>query len=377
MRPPSKILIYRIGQLGDTIVSLPALWAIRRHFPKAHLTLLSDVHEETDYVLASKVLPAQGLIDEYLAYEAHVEGAAVMALFKTIPRLRERGFDTLVYLAPRYRTRRQIWRDLIFFRLSGITRFIGCRGMTTPDRLMGDSPLAPVDHETDHLLRRLERAGIAVPSSGQGCMDLLLTAAEKREARDWLHSRMDPASPYIPVGLGVGSKCPVKIWPLERFAALGRRLIDYWGCFPVVFGGPEDRERGDALVKEWRLGANAAGELTVRQAAAALSFCRLFVGNDTGTMHLAAAVGVPCVAVFTCRDLPGHWHPYGSHHITLRAQVACEGCMIEQEECLDYDMACIKLISIKDVAKACDLVLNRGDFPPGRLIEAGATTSPV
>ncbi len=350
-------MVYRIGQLGDTLVALPAMWAIRRHFPNAFLALMNDQHCSEAYIQALGALPEKGLFDGYISYDACREGAPFWDLLKTIPEIRRGRFDMLVYLAPRRRTMSQIFRDLVFFRLGGIRRFVGWRGIKNPPMLHNEKPLPHLDYEADHLLKRLARSGIPVPPPGQGCMDLGLTEGEVREAKDWLDGQKVLNQEHLLVGMGVGSKMPAKIWPKERYALLGRYIIEQLGGVPVVFGGPEDRELGNSLIKEWQIGANAAGALPVRQAAAALKFCRLYVGNDTGTMHLAAAVGVQCVAIFSARYFPGCWYPYGSNHMVLRAQVPCEGCLAE--DCREFSLACLKSIRVEDVAMACRKALDR------------------
>jgi len=350
-----RILVYRIGQLGDTIVALPAMWAIRKHFPAAHLALLSDRHPGTGYVLAPSVLPEEGLFDEYISYDANIQGTAPRKLLAILPRLRQGCFDTLVYLAPRLRKQWQVWRDLLFFRLAGISRFIGHRGFEPLPRPVPGHLLPHLDHEADHLLKRLARSGIPVPPPGHGCMDLRLTKRELAEAQEWLRAQVPKKLQGPLVGFGPGSKWPSKIWPQNRYAELGQNLIEEFGAYPVIFGGPEDRELGKRLIAQWNRGANAAGELNVRQAAAALSFCRLYIGNDNGTMHLAAAVGTQCIAIFAAQDWPGRWHPYGEQHIVLRRRVSCEGCKLTK--CVVHDMACLKQIHVAEVMAACRAAL--------------------
>jgi lipopolysaccharide heptosyltransferase III len=352
--PPRRILFYRPGQIGDTVIALPAIWAIRQYFPKAFLALLYDQHAGRNYPPALSTLPERGLFDELLSYPADQDGAAWGKIIRLVPAIRRKQFDTLVYLAPSLRRQRQVWRDLVFFRLAGIKRFLGDQGMLDYDRLAGIKPLPYLDHEADHLLSRLGRSGIPVPPPGQGCMDLLLTEAEVKQAKDWLANHLGLNEPGILIGMGVGGKRSAKVWPRERFAQLGRYLIDQLAGVPVIFGGPEDRELGNSLISEWGAGANAAGELTVRQAAAALSFCRLYVGNDTGPMHLAAAVGTRCVGIISGRNFPGQWHPYGAGHLVLRARVACEGC--RATDC--SHMTCLQAINVQDVIRACREALN-------------------
>jgi heptosyltransferase III len=366
-----RILIYRMGQIGDTIVALPALWAIRQHFPDAYLGLLSDSHEEDRYVLASTVLPKEGLIDEFLSYQANQGGASFWKQLKVIPELRRKRFDILVYLSPRFRNKRQIVRDILFFRLAGISQVIGHKGITTfKEPVPGKAP--QLNREADHLLERLGRSGLPVPPPGAGCMDLLLSEKEIIEAENWIGACSGLRPSNLLIGMGIGSKYPAKIWPEERYAALGRYLIDQMGAYPIIFGGPEDRDSGNRLIKAWQTGANAAGTLKVRQAVAALSLCHLFIGNDTGTMHMAAAVGTRCVALFSDRYFPGCWYPYGTQHRVLRHRVPCGGCTVFQ---CQNDKACLKLISVEEVWESCQAALTDRNDLHSRLPRCGKTTT--
>jgi lipopolysaccharide heptosyltransferase III len=353
-----RILVYRTGQIGDTVVALPAFWAIRQSFPSAHLALLTGRHRVSEFLLASEVLPPSGLFDEVITYPTDVSGLSPNKMPRTLGDLRRGRFDTLVYLAPRTRTRWQVRRDLAFFRLAGIRHFIGHKGITMlPERTLAGK-LPEVEHEADHLLDRLTASGLSVPSLKVGQLGLLLTETERARASAWINAEVGSIqAEKLLVAFGPGSKFTSKLWPEERFAEVGKSLAHNTGIYPIVFGGPEDFDLGERLLSGWNTGANAAGQLTVRESAACLSHCSLFIGNDNGPMHLAAAVGVPCVAVFSGIDWPGRWHPYGPGHIVLRRSVPCDGCQLR--ECLQNDLICLKRISVDDVLSAVEHQLNR------------------
>ena len=93
-----------------------------------------------------------------------------------------------------------------------------------------------------------------------------------------------------------------------------------------------------ALSDRWGSGYNAAGALGIRSSLAAMKHCELFIGNDTGTMHMAAAVGLPCVAIFSSRERPGLWYPPGEGHRVFRSAIECEGCGLV--ECLELGNEC-------------------------------------
>ena len=357
-----RILVFRIGQLGDTIAALPAFWALRNHFPGAEFTLLCDRHAGKNYVLGSDLLRNGGFFQRFEYYPAQAGGQSrlrqVRGMLKLVTRIRKARFDAVVYLAPSARTRRQIARDVRFFRTAGIKRFIGMEGFASaPARLPGQ-PLDRVPHEADLLMARLAASGIPIPPPGGGCMDLATGTREEIEIQDWLGSLPpDGGRPWI--GFGTGTKMPAKQWPLERFLEVGKRLIAQSDVWPVVFGGPEDADDAARLVEAWGRGYNAAGSLSLRAAAAALKRCILYVGNDTGTMHLAASAGTPCVAIFSARDWPGRWNPYGPGHHVLRAHIDCEGCGLT--ECIEHKNECLRRITVEEVIAAC-----------GKAMEAGA-----
>ncbi len=350
-----KILIFRIGQLGDTIVALPSMHVIRQYFSNSHVTLLSDRHPGKAYVLANDLIDSTNLVDEFISFEANVEGISGRKMIALLPELKRRNFDLLVYLAPRLRNKWQVWRDLSYFRVAGIKNFIGHHGITPLPQKNGNEPLLLVEHEADHLLSRLKKSGLPVPDTGAGCIDLQLSDEEKQKAVQFIDSHLSSGNKSLLMGFGPGSNWPSKIWPKEKYAETGNQIICRYNILPVVFGSPEDRQLGDWLIKKWGKGINAAGVLNVREAAAVLKHCRLYIGNDTGTMHLAAAVGTPCVAVFSSQDWPGRWNPYGKQHIVLRSAVPCEGC--KAYTCPKESIDCLNAISISNVFNACESLL--------------------
>ena len=144
---------------------------------------------------------------------------------------------------------------------------------------------------------------------------------------------------------------PAKVWPTDRYEEVVRHLIDEHDIWPVVFGGPEDSGLGERLLGAWGRGYNAAGALGLREAALALKRCRFYLGNDSGPMHLAAAVRIPCVAIFSSREYPGAWYPYGEGHSVFRTEIDCDGCFLTQ--CLERQMQCMTSIGVAEVLAAC------------------------
>jgi len=352
-----RVLVYRIGSLGDTMIALPAIHAMRTHYRDAHLALLGNRTRGSRRVLARVLFERSGLFDEFIEYYGDLGAGTYRQRIGAFGRLwwtlHRSGFDTLVYLAPADRTAAQIRRDRLFFRSAGVRTFVGMTAPVTTSADRSTGPMRRQPHEATMLLRRLELAGI--PPLSEMRIDLGITPGERDKVARWRREQGDDGGRRW-IGVGPGSKMPVKIWPLERFSVVVKRLIDRYDAWPVVFGGPEDRERGLQLVEECGRGFVAAGDLDPRQAATALESCALYVGNDTGTMHLASSAGVRCVAIFTARDWPGKWEPLGPGHTVLRRSLDCEGCMLEK--CIERGMECILDIDAQEVEKACRSILD-------------------
>jgi heptosyltransferase III len=351
MTRKQRILVFRYGQLGDTLVALPAFWAVRRHFPDAHITLLTSSHTGERFVSALSVFPPEGLFDDYLVYGADVTGIKVQSAGALFRRVRRGAYNTLVYLPPVRPSTFGVLRDLMFFRAAGVRTIIGHNGLRTITKPTTPGPLPVVEHEVDYLLSRLARSNIPIPGPGQAKLDLRLGASERDDAKAWLREHLPGQEPYSRlVGFGPGSKWPSKIWPADRFRELGHRLISETNATPIVFGGAAEAELGHEFVQDWGRGVVAAGVHSVRGSAALLACCVIYVGNDTGTMHLAAAENVPCVAVFSAQDWPGRWYPYGPGHRVLREPVPCEGCRLQV---CDRGLPCLLGISVDQVTAAC------------------------
>ena len=349
----NRILIFRIGHLGDTVVALPSFWAIRNAFPAAEITLLSNSDiKNPNYISARSVLPKSGLVDRWESYPTNVgKASSLFYWIQLLARLRKLRYDAVIYLMPRNRTPGQIDRDLRFFRLAGIRKVVGANyllrhslGTDVPN------PTPRTQREADFLLDLLSSEGITTNSCPAS--DLRLTQAETDAADDWIRRHASAHERLI--AIAPGSKWDSKIWPEERFVEVVSQLVGEFRVFPIVLGGPEDRQKGDRLITAWRTGANAAGQLSVRESAAVLTKCDLYLGNDTGTMHLAAAVGTPCIAIFAAIDWVGKWEPLGSGHTVFRRAVECEGC--HSPICYN-NKKCLDLIQADEVLAACSRVL--------------------
>ncbi len=351
------ILVFRIGQLGDTLVSLPAIQDIRNRHPRDRLVLLTDRHPgRTGYISSWDILGPTGWFDHVLFYVPKTLNWIYDVDRGSLPlRLRRFAPDIAYVLTPR-RTMWQHYRDRIFMKgLVGAREVYDSGIDKEPARRRG----ADLPQMTPEWLRLRN----VVPGEHVGKVDVAMAVSmADKDHVEFLLRLAWGRMPSQLLAIGPGSKMPAKVWPQDRFFDLTRRLLEqYPDLHVVVLGGPEDRAVGAHLANA--LGnriCNLAGTLSVYGSGAALLSSRVYVGNDTGTMHLAAMVGRPCVALFSARDFPGHWDPYGAAHIILRHDVECAGCMLEV--CNEHHNKCMKLISVDEVYGATVQLLDRVDI---------------
>jgi heptosyltransferase III len=343
--------------LGDTLVSLPAFWAVRNAFPNARLTLLSNSSKaDSKYVLAQSILPKEGLFDNWITYPGGQNKVKLIQAFtKLFLEIRRGKFDALIYLMSRNRSKKSIERDKAFFKFAGIKNIIGTEYLLSNLLSYNQAkPLPKVESEVEFFLNCL-KSDVSSVGKSMPKPEMLLTVDEIKAADQWLKDNYNFDDEKTLIAVAPGSKWKSKIWSEERYFQVIRKLTEEKNVFPIVFGGKEDRETGERLIKRIGCGANAAGELNIRQAAAALAKCEFYLGNDTGTMHLAATVGTVCVGLFAAIDFDGRWYPYGENHRIIRKQVECEGChspvSLNQNKCL-------KMIEVDEVYQTCIKVLD-------------------
>lgn len=345
MSPP-RALVYRPGSLGDTLVSLPAIAEIRRRYPDHRLTLLT----ESAVAGSSRVSPWTILKETGWFADVHfyvVKAVTAADRYRNVAlamRLRAQGFDDIFSLAPP-RTRRQLRVDASIFRgVVGAGRYHAATRAAWP---IPDVDPGLVEHEGLRLLRIVDPR-----ASGDALRDFRLQVPDAEQAVGrGLLSDLGVAPDQVLVGVGPGSGRSATAWPAERFAAVGSALLRrFRNIVLLAIGGSQERMLCDQLCAAWGPRShNLAGRLSVFTSASVLSHCATFIGNDSGPTHLAAVVGIPCVAIFSARNAPGQWEPLGRHHIVIEDRPECAGCMLD--ECVQEAKKCLTRIDTGRVVR--------------------------
>jgi heptosyltransferase III len=357
-----RVLLYRLGSLGDMLVALPALHLVARAFPEAERRLLTNFPVSTKAPAAAEILEGSGLVQGYVRYEVGTRSWGELArLWWTIALWRP---QVLVYLGP-VRGVDAAKRDAAFFRFCGVRRLIGVpltEGMQRnyygaatggKDHAMGDGHL---EAEAARLVRCIGELGAVGEIGDPGRLgdpaswDLRLSAAEHESAARAIG---DEALGLEMIAASVGTKVQAKDWGRENWRALlGRIAEEYPGRALLLAGAAEESEASEYAATGWRSHGggpvvNLCGRLTPRESAAAIARARLFVGHDSGPMHLAAAVGTPVVAIFAARNIPRQWFPFGKQHRVVYHRVECWGCGLET--CIEQQKKCLMSIGVDEV----------------------------
>lgn len=350
-----RVLIYRLGSLGDTVVALPALHLVARAYPNAERRMLTNVPVNANAPAAAQILTGTGLIDGYFRYTVGTRNLLELGtLWWDLVRWRPQA---VVYLAA-FRGEASVVRDSRFFSLCGIRRQIGVPLTKAMQENLWIGAEQGIEAEARRLVRNLAVLGdgrVDDPASWNLC----LTGNEKARAHDVLAS----ATNMPVVAVSVGTKVQAKDWGAENWRRLLGKLAEVApGLALVLCGAAEEFDASEAAAEAWREAGgwatiNLCGKLTPRESAAVFAKARMFIGHDSGPMHLAAAVQTPCVAIFAARNKPKMWFPYGRQHRVIYHQVDCWGCGLET--CVVERKRCILSITVDEVMAAIKDIMAR------------------
>jgi ADP-heptose:LPS heptosyltransferase len=345
-----RVLIYRLGSLGDTVVAMPCFHLIARAFPHAERLLLTNFPVHAKAPASAAVLGESSLVHGFIHYTTGMRQIGkLLRLAWTIRRFR---VDLLVYLNPP-RGERAVKRDAMFFRLCGIKHFVGL-----PLGELAENRYNPSDglweSEASRLLRCVRPLG-DVDVADLRNWDLQLTDAEFERARELLA----PFGNRSIIACGPGTKQQSKEWGQEKWRELLERLfIEFPGHALILIGSKEEISLTEFVAVGWKgLVLNLCGALTARESAAVIRRAQLFLGPDSGPMHLAAAYGVPCAIPFASIDYPGRQFPIGTIHRPIYHPVECARCRLV--ECIEKKKICINSITVEEMFRAALQAIGR------------------
>jgi lipopolysaccharide heptosyltransferase I len=344
-----KILIVKLSAIGDVIHTLPALNALRAHYPRAHITWLVE-EAAADLILGHRALD-RVIVSGRKRWIRELKGPrrrqALAEMRRFLHELRDTRYDMIIDFQGLLKSALLVW-------LARGDRKIGFdQGMQHQEHsyLFLNERIPPVDMEVHALTRGLmliEALGVSAPRI---TYDVPVTGADHKRVRNLLERHgIDGGRPLVainPVALW-----ETKLWRNDRFATLAEHLIKAKGVNVVFTGGSADRAVNDAIGAMMTVPAvNLAGQTSLKMLAALYRRAAMLITTDTGPMHLAAAMGTPVVALFG-PTAPWRTGPFGEGHRIVRTAAACSPCF--KRRCDSRRCCCMHNISVEMVIEAVD-----------------------
>ena len=334
-REDPRILVIRLSSLGDIVLTLPALKALKTRFPGARVDVLVKARYR-----------------DLLQGHPHVDGLFVLREGEGIRalagRLRERSHDIVVDLHANLRS-----RLLCLLLSAGTTLRISKRPLRRRLMVLLHRRFKRPVHTADLYLQTLRPLGI---EARREVPRLTVPPEEQQEAQRFLEDH-GLAGRRTLVGLHPGARWPGKRWPAKRFVEAGQRLIEQGRKSVVVFGGEGEEALAEEVARGIGPQAVAAAGLSLRPLTALIARCGLFITNDSGPMHLAGALGVPAVAIFgPTHPVLGFW-PLGERDVFLTADLKCSPCSLHGDRRCPRDWLCLREVTVDRVVQAAGRII--------------------
>lgn len=340
-----KIIVRVPNWIGDVVLCTPALHILRKSFPSASITALAK-----EWV--APALEANPDIDRIIAMREKE------SYFELIRKIAVDKFETGILFPNSF-------SSALLFRLAHIPKRVGYatdgRSLLLTKRIKRPADFKK-EHQVFYYIRLIERYLSATRNSNQTVIpdqevaELVWNITEKEEAQADELLQNNTLSQKRLIGINPGAAHgPAKRWFPERFAKVSDELAQKYEI--AIFGSSHEREIAASITKLMRFKPlNFAGKTSLRQLAALISRCVLFITNDTGAMHIAAAVGTPIVAIFGSTDSQ-RTAPWGNGHIIVQKKIRCSPCM--KKKCPKRYHKCMKEVETQKVLKAIEQQLQK------------------
>ncbi|HEX7696940.1 MAG TPA: lipopolysaccharide heptosyltransferase II [Candidatus Acidoferrum sp.] len=334
-----KILIRATNWVGDAIMALPALRAVRKRFPEAEIAIVGRPY-------VADIYRDQEICNQLIPYDPKGLHAGFSGRERLAAELRAQKFDVALLLQNAFDAAWLAWRANIPERIGyarDVRSFLLTKAVPLPRH--GETPV----HEKFYYLELLRRAGWLDSVQDETFIGLSVPE-EKRRSADELLCKFGVRQGALRIAIGAGASYgSAKCWPPPRFAEVANRLQSEADADVILFGIAAEATVSTAISGELRRPPiNLTGKTAIADLPALLSQCHLFIGNDSGAMHVAAAVGLPIVAVFGPTD------PNGTAPVTTRCSIVqqkpyCSPCFLR---CCPTDHRCMTAITAGMVAAA-------------------------
>ena len=328
----NNILIYRTGSIGDNVVALPAINAIRTHFPQAKISILTSAGN-TGYVSFENIASPE-LYDSVINYSGNT-------LFSLRSQLKGK-YDLIIELPQFLNGFVKNIRNIIFFRIyCGIGHGFGWQVSNV--HLFKNTQEQNVLYKNEvSILSTIIKKYLKI--NFEKVYKFKIAIDDKELVNDLIDKLLLKTSAGFNVFI-IGANYPKNRWPISNFLQIAQNSFELSNRCSIIVGSKEDNLLiNEILLPDYII--NFCGKLTISQTTFLLSICKEVFSNDTGPMHIASAIGVKLNAFFSCKDFPGRWFPDLSNAKIYRSfDLPCSICF--DSHCLNN--YCLQNITIKSM----------------------------
>jgi lipopolysaccharide heptosyltransferase II len=341
-----RILIIRTDRIGDVVLSTPVITAVRKAFPDAYIAVMVSP-------LTKDIVLGNPYVNEIIVYDKKIRHKSLLQTLRFAKWLKNKKFDVAFILHSTNRV------NMIAF-IAGISERVGYKkgkmdfllthGLNYKKRL-GEK------HEAEYSLDILRSIGLDAELSPL----MVPVAKDSEENIDSLLYENGLGKGERFIVFHPGASCASKMWPLENFAKAADILADKFDARSVLVSSPEYIRVGQRvkdLMKKTPV--FLCGKISLKDLAALFKKTSLFISNDSGPVHIAAAMGTPVISIFGRNEKglsPARWRPLGDKSVVLHRDVGCIKCLAHN---CKKDFLCIKSIRVEEVVEKASELLRQG-----------------
>lgn len=341
-----KILIVRLDHIGDVVLTLPAVHALKKYFPGKHITVLVNP-------LGYEIVKADPNIDDIIVYDApwfkRGNSARKTAFWKIVKSIRKEKFDLAVDF-------RGDIRNIFLMFLSKIPARIGYA-------VGGGGFLLTHLYEYPKGQHEIEKNNYLVKSVFPEILPVDLKIYSSKEDDQFINGFFDKnniSTDDIIVGIHPGAGCASKLWSDKKFAEVADGIIDRFPSAKVILTGSQaEKPMLMEIIELMEHSAVSAEYLTIGRLISLMKFYKLLITVDSAPLHIASALNIPTVALFSGTNDVREWSPIGEKSVFIRKETDCSGC--ELEICTEKNHECMKNITSSEVLNAVFQLLQENE----------------
>ena len=328
-----RIVIFRQGAIGDLLASVPFIWALKSKYKESKIIYLSESHSDPNIINSIEVSSLIPEIDKAITYKLQDSLLKNIKEFRSL--LSPKSDDILFYASYKKNSILSILRDYIFFRIIGFKKIEGING-AIKDIYCND--------REEFEYNRIFRYGRSLVSSGKYIYKNINIDSDYAK-KVWAKYKLDNR---IVITINPISKVSAKCWPLDYYISLIIKLTNL-NFIIILVGGNNDKILTDEIINKSYDNVYSIIGSNLIQTASVISKSHLFIGNDSGPLHLAGLLNIPTIGIYSDRDHKTLWYPYGGKkkNKIFRHEMSCGGCLLDK--CYDVVPPCLAKTTVDEV----------------------------